>query len=116
MQEDFCARSKFLSSFAAISVCSQHHQFKASVSESHADMFLASRLSLAVFFTRLFIISQAIESTATNDSVSVSTWEYWHCFSSNVEAAYLAPLNDCQKMLLDKKLPKRAIMGEYQLF
>lgn len=80
-------------------------------------MFSTFHLSLlALCFTRLFVISQAIESAATNDSVSVSTYEYWHCFASNAEAAYLARLNDCQKLLLDKKLPKRAILGEHQLF
>ena len=80
-------------------------------------MFSASHLSLlALLFTRLLFISQVIEGAATNDSASVSNYEYWHCFSSNAEAAYLAGLNDCQKLLLDKQLPKRALLGEHQLF
>lgn len=111
LQEDLCACRSLLSSSIAPSASSQHRQFDI------LNMFSASHLSLlALLFTRLFVISQAIEGAATNDTVSVSNYEYWHCFSSNAEAAYLAGLNDCQKMLLDKQLPKRAILGEHQLF
>ena len=108
LQEHLCACSCFLSSSLVTSASSQHRQF------DMLNMFSASHLwLLALLFTRLFLISQAIESAATNDSASVSNYEYWHCFSRNAEAAYLAGLNDCQKLLLDKQLPKRALLGEH---
>ena len=111
LQEHLCACSVFLSSFVTPSASSQHRRSDIS------NMLSAPHLSfLALLMTRLFVVSQAIGSAAPNDSLSVSNYEYWHCFSSNAEAAYLAGLNDCQKLLLTKQLPKRAILGEYQLF